>query len=128
MKIKHLLWLLPLIGLIALYAFEGATIFWGSTDHYDLLAPLGYGIEMTTWFTWLSVVIDFSGALLLIFYPSRWVFLATGLWTWVPRAIGIVSAANDMGDFATSAAISVLAYLSYLAWRRGHYFKLEMFA
>jgi hypothetical protein len=124
MKLKHLLWLLPLILLVALYGAEGASVFWGSSDHYDLLAPLGYSPELTIWFTWLSVVVDFAGALLAIFYPGRIVFAALAIWTWIPRAISTVTGVGDMGDIATSVAISAFSYLSYIAWRRGYYFKV----
>ncbi len=117
--VKKLLWLLPLLGLIYMYANQGVGVILGSPEHHDILAPMGLSASLTSALVWASVVIDLGGALLALFFPSARTFLFLGLWTWVPRIItGVYGGAEN--EIMESLAVSVLALLSYLAWKRGH--------
>jgi len=124
MKIlRNILWLLPLLVLIYMYASEGIEVLVGSTEHYELLAGLGFSVGFTHLLTWISVVIDIGSALLLSLYPSKPTFIAAGLWVWVPYVIALIGGVH--AELNESILDCVLAIISYFAYTRGHYlFKL----
>lgn len=117
-----LLWLLPLLVLIYMYAAQGVGVFLGSTEHYDLLATLGFSPGLTQALTWVSVIVDVAGVLLLVFRPGRLTFIAVGVWTWVPRVIAAMGGVEN--EILESLAVTVLAVLAYVAYTKGHYLRL----
>ena len=117
--IKNILWVIPLLVLIYMYGNEGVGVLMGSTEHYDLLAGLGFSAGFTHLLTWVSVVIDLGTALLLLFYPTKPLFIFAAVWVWVPYVIGLIGHVD--AEFSESAVDCVLAILSYWAYTRGHY-------
>lgn len=118
--LKNLLWLVPLLGLIYLYANQGIGVLIGSPEHYEILAALDWSRGVTTFLVWVSVIVDLGAALLLIFFPSTALFVFAGLWTWVPRLITLIAPGPE-NEFFESLAVTVLAVLAYLAFTRGHF-------
>lgn len=122
-KITALAFLLPLIGLVYMYANQGIGVLIGSPEHHEILSAIGLSADATAMLVWTSVVVDLAVALLLIFSPSWAVFLFAGLWTWIPRAITFVYGGPE-NEVLESLAVSVLALLAYLAYRKGHRIRL----
>lgn len=122
-KLTSFLWLIPVIGLVYMYANQGIGVVLGSSEHYDLLAAVGLSGSITTILTWVSVVVDLGTAFLLVLKPSKAAFLFAGVWTWVPRVITLIYGGVENEVFE-SLTVSVLALLAYLAYRNGHYVKL----
>ena len=117
--LKRVAWLLPLIGLVYMYANQGIGVLIGSPEHYNIIAALGWSPETTTLLVWASVVVDLGVAILLLAFPATPLFIFAGLWTWVPRIITLI-APGPNNEFFESLAVSVLATLAYLAFKQGH--------
>lgn len=118
--LKRAFLLLPFLALVYMYLSQGIGVLIGSTEHYDILATLGWSPEATTMLVWLSVVVDLGMALALLIFPSGLTFLAAALWTWVPRIITAMAPGIE-NEFLESLAVLILAALSYLIYRSGQH-------
>ncbi len=118
-KLRNILFLAPLIGLVYMYASQGIGVFLGSPEHYDILAALGWSRGFTNLLVSISVMVDLGVALLLIIAPNAPLFVFAALWTWIPRGITVIAPGPE-NEFFESLAVFVLAVLAYLSYRRGH--------